>query len=223
MKTILSLYDFTGFWSRPYHEAGYNVIQIDIKHGDNIFDLTKAWIQMQGPIHGILCAHPCDEFSVSGARWFKGKDADGTTGKAVKMANHTLDLILHAKQLNPQMWWVWENPVGRINRVVPRMKQYGPRRNPNPDKRGKRNIYFNPNQYGSWLNPPGDHYEKRTCLWGEFTYPIAKPVEPVIMQDSKGNRGSWMWLKLGGKSEKTKELRSATPMGFARAFFASNP
>jgi hypothetical protein len=214
MKTILSLYDYTGFWSRPYHDASYNVIQVDIKHGDNIFDLTRAWVKMQGPIHGILCAHPCDDFSVSGARWFAEKDADGRTAQSAKMANHTLDLIEWA---NP-VWWVWENPVGRMNRIVPRMKQWGPQRNPNTSK-----VYFDPCEYGGWLNPPRDHYGKKTCLWGRFTYPVAKPVEPVILTDSKGNKGSWMWLKLGGKTEKTKELRSATPMGFAKAFFQSNP
>jgi hypothetical protein len=29
-------------------------------------------------------------------------------------------------------------------------------------------------------------------------------------------------MKLGGKSERTKELRSETPVGFARAFFLAN-
>lgn len=29
-------------------------------------------------------------------------------------------------------------------------------------------------------------------------------------------------MKLGGKSERTKELRSMTPLGFAKAFFEAN-
>ena len=33
MKTILSLFDYTGNWSEPYRQAGYNVIQQDLKHG----------------------------------------------------------------------------------------------------------------------------------------------------------------------------------------------
>lgn len=32
---------------------------------------------------------------------------------------------------------------------------------------------------------------------------------------------SWI-MKLGGKSERTKELRSMTPPGFAKAFFEAN-
>jgi len=42
-------------------------------------------------------------------------------------------------------------------------------------------------------------------------------VEPVKVCE----QGSWL-QKLGGKSEKTKTLRSATPMGFARAFYEAN-
>lgn len=210
MKTILSLYDFTGLWSKPYHDAGYKVIQIDIKHGDDIMDLTLGWVDLQGPIHGILCASPCDEWASSGARWFKEKDADGRTEKARVMVNHTLDLILRAKQNNPSMWWVWENPVGRMNRVVPRMKKYGPK------------FYFDPCDYGGWLTPPGDNYRKKTALWGEFTAPIKKKVEPIVFTGKSGKTGSWMWASLGGRSERTKELRSATPLGFSKAFFDSN-
>ena len=31
MKTILSLFDYSGNWSLPYEEAGHNVIRIDKK------------------------------------------------------------------------------------------------------------------------------------------------------------------------------------------------
>jgi hypothetical protein len=39
-------------------------------------------------------------------------------------------------------------------------------------------------------------------------------------KDGSVVRGSWMWANLGGKSERTKALRSKTPQGFARAFAA---
>jgi competence protein ComEC len=41
------------------------------------------------------------------------------------------------------------------------------------------------------------------------------------LRDASGS-GNWI-MKLGGKSERTKELRSMTPLGFAYAFCASNP
>lgn len=72
-------------------------------------------------------------------------------------------------------------------------------------------MYFHPWEYG-------DAYTKKTALWGEFNEPVRTPVEPI----RACAQGSWV-QKLGGKSERTKELRSATPMGFARAFFLANP
>lgn len=61
----------------------------------------------------------------------------------------------------------------------------------------------------------GDPYTKKTLLWGKFNLPVKTPVEPT--------EGSKMHLLYGGKSDKTKTLRSATPMGFARAFKDANP
>ncbi len=73
---------------------------------------------------------------------------------------------------------------------------------------GKPKMYFNPCDYG-------DPYTKRTCLWGDFTEPKRAPVEPT--------EGSKLWAKYGGKSARTKLMRSMTPEGFARAFFEANP
>ena len=61
----------------------------------------------------------------------------------------------------------------------------------------------------------GDAYTKRTFLWGKFNIPEKKYLEPL----EKDNPG---WKNLGGKSERTKELRSITPMGFANAFYEKN-
>ena len=75
-----------------------------------------------------------------------------------------------------------------------------------------------------WIGPPamsfqpndyGDPYTKRTLLWGWFNKPRKSPVAAT--------EGSKMWARYGGKSERTKELRSATPPGFARAFKEANP
>lgn len=54
-KTILSLYDFSGVWSQPYRDAGYNVIQVDLKRGQDVRTL-----EYPGPLHGILAAAPAE-------------------------------------------------------------------------------------------------------------------------------------------------------------------
>ena len=41
MKRILSLYDYSGNWSLPYREAGYEVVQVDLKRGGQDVRLLK--------------------------------------------------------------------------------------------------------------------------------------------------------------------------------------
>jgi len=72
---------------------------------------------------------------------------------------------------------------------------------------GQPRMYFNPCDYG-------DPYTKKTCLWGSFNEPVKNPVEPT--------EGSKLHLKYGGKSERTKMMRSITPRGFAEAFYKAN-
>lgn len=192
---ILSLFDATGAWSQPYRDAGYQVTQIDLTLGSDVLE-TSA--QDFAPVYGILAAPPCTDFSGSGARWWKDKDADGRTAESIALLEYTMSLI---HDLNP-LWWCLENPVGRLQRLVPEV--------------GERRMTFNPCDYG-------DPYTKRTCLWGNFNTDLPRnPVEPIIYE-SAGKRGSWHWAKLGGSSARTKSLRSATPVGFAGAFFQANP
>lgn len=186
-KIILSLCDFTGNWSRPYREAGYTIIQIDSKAGENITVTDVRLLQKpDSTIYGILAAPPCTVFANSGARWPRSDD-DMIEGLSV------VDACIRLVFATKPVFWAIENPVGKLVRYL-----------------GKPKLYFDPSDYG-------DAYKKRTCLWGQFTEPIKTPVEPVSVCE----QGSWV-QKLGGKSEKTKALRSATPMGFAQAFFAAN-
>lgn len=76
------------------------------------------------------------------------------------------------------------------------------------DYLGEPVMYFDPCDYG-------DSYTKKTALWGRFNIPNRNPVEPV--------EGSKIHLQYGGRSERTKTMRSITPMGFAKAFFEANP
>lgn len=186
MKVILSLCDYTGNWSRPYAEAGYDVRLVDLKHGDDV----RLFKHIDAHVQGILAAPPCDSFSGSGAQYWPAKDADGRTLSSLSIVDACLRLVA----IYRPVWWALENPVGRLRRWL------GPPR-----------LMFHPCDYG-------DAYTKKTCLWGEFTAPRRTPVEPVRVS----SQGSWV-QRLGGKSERTKELRSATPMGFARAFFEANP
>lgn len=193
-KIILDLCGGTGAWSKPYRDAGYDVRIVTLPENDvrswipdpDIFERSKVW--------GILAAPPCDHFSVSGAQYWKAKDADGRTAEALQIVDACMDFI---ENLQPE-WWALENPVGRLRSL-------------RQDRLREPRLTFDPCDYG-------DPYTKRTLLWGVFNLPARNPVKPIRVS----SQGSWV-QRLGGKSEKTKRLRSATPPGFARAFMEANP
>ena len=88
---------------------------------------------------------------------------------------------------------------------------------------------FHPWEYGMYLpetdkhpdHPeiiePNDRYNKKTCLWTNtlFTMPGKRPTEAPIGYSKQHKL-------LGGKSLRTKNIRSATPRGFSLAVFEAN-
>lgn len=197
-KVVLSLFDLSGEWSKPWAEAGYQVFRFDIQADPDMGDVnnfsTEFFSEWFGDfdgmdIHAILAACPCTDFAVSGARHFAAKDADGRTVASVKLVHQTLAAIEYFK---PAVWAL-ENPVGRIESLTGL-----------PNWR----LSFDPNHLG-------DPYTKKTLIWGRFNgdLPIA-PVEPT--------EGSKMHTQYGGKSQATKNARSVTPEGFSYGFFMAN-
>lgn len=59
---IVSLFDFTGTWSRPWRENGYRVIQIDLELGLDIYDWDYTVLDN---VYGIIAAPPCTDHTVS--------------------------------------------------------------------------------------------------------------------------------------------------------------
>lgn len=196
-KTILSLFDYSGRWSRPYKENGYDVFQVDIKLGLDILELDENDFPFT-EVYGILAAPPCTDFAGSGAQYWKAKDADGRTAESLRLVERTLALV---ERYSP-IFWALENPVGRLPTLIPTI--------------GKP-WYFNPNEFAGYLSGEGalrECYTKRTGLWGTFNRPEKRAL-PVVL-------GCNPIMSLGGKSERTKELRSMTPLGFAYAFYEAN-
>ena len=81
-KIILSLFDLTGNWSKPYRDNGYEVIQIDLQLGIDIMKWDYKKIDKQ-KVYGVLSACPCTDFALSGARYFARKDKDGSKDKTL--------------------------------------------------------------------------------------------------------------------------------------------
>ena len=200
--TLLSLFDYTGNWSAPFDENGWNVIRLDIKlepdnvttHSDILQVDTEYMYEFIfdnfETVDGILAAVPCTDFAVSGARWWKEKDLNGSTARSVELVYQSLRIV----DLCQPNFWVVENPISRIHKLVPEL--------------GRPKLYFNPCDFGHT-------YTKKTALYGQFNTNLVK--NKVIPTE-----GSKMHRLYGGKSEKTKAARSQTPEGFARAFYEAN-
>lgn len=195
--TIISLYDYTGNWSKPYREAGYNVVQVDIQNGIDI--LTWDYSLDISKVYGILIAQPCTDYAVSGARHFAVKDADGRTAESQKLVAKTKEII---EYYNPN-FWALENPKTRIHKINNWIGQ-------------RPKFVFNPCDFAKYDPvPDNSRYNKETWLFGKFNDPVAKRMEPL----QKENPG---WKSFGGSSLETKNARSITPLGFAYAFFEAN-
>jgi len=154
----------TGAWSRPWEESGeYDVRVITLPD----YDVRKHYVEGEyiifigqngapdmrirmSDIYGILAAPPCDDFAVSGARWFREKDANGKTIDSQGIVIACLRIIAECR---PE-FWAMENPVSRLSGWM-----------------GKPKLIFNPCDFG-------DAYTKKTCLWGRFKMPDKTPVEP---------------------------------------------
>lgn len=112
-----------------------------------------------------------------------------------KASNKLIRLTLDMVEYFDPAFWALENPVGRLAKLFPELGDP---------------WYWQP-----WMF--GDPWTKKSCLWGKFRQPKKRPVTPLRYSD----QGGWTQL-LGGNSERTKELRSITPPGFAFAFFEAN-
>ena len=164
------------------------------------------------PPHGVLAAPPCTIWTNANAHRWR------TIPAAVSEYHRRLILATLALCRTATAWWCLENPRGRLGQLL-----------------GPHVWEFQPWWYG-------DSYTKRTCLWGRFNLPAARPVLPIGPLVAGHGRPPDYPLFPGSA---TRQLpgpiaarwsaptaaerlaranhRSATPPNFAAAYFAANP
>jgi hypothetical protein len=198
---VVSLCDLTGNLLRPWADAGYECYAVDVQHsirrarhedGVNfVWGDVRSWTPPAGEIALVAAFPPCTHLAVSGARDFQAKGLPLLTD-ALELFN----ACLVAAEWSGAPYFI-ENPVGVLS-----------------SHHRKPDHVFDPCDFGGYLEPAGDTYTKKTCLWtgGGFRMPEPRPVEPTD--------GSRMH-RLPPTADRA-DLRSATPMGFARAVFEAN-
>lgn len=205
-KVLISLYDRTGNASRPYKEAGWKVYQIDIQNGIDI--LTWDFLQpLKDSNHAfpqinIIAMQPCDCYALCGNKHKKNRILNGEFELSQKLVARTKEIIDFYDDARLLGFWMLEQPMTDIHKKNPWI--------------GKVTQKFNPCDF-AWYDPEPNRsrYNKQTWLFGRFNKMIPKRMEPI-------KKDSPIWSEFGGKSIKTKNARSITPLGFAYAFYNAN-
>lgn len=234
MKKAVFLFDYTAIMARPWADAGYLCYCFDGQHpeglthteheniinvgmwfnneitGDYSCDDIEKVISIVGEGCEFVFGFPeCTDLAVSGSAHFSAKRDENPFFQEEAMV---LVRLVEAIGNELNCPWALENPVSVISTMWRK-----------PD------YYFHPWEYGGYLpeddaHPlypeyikPRDAYPKKTGIWhgNGFIQPEKNPVfcAPGYSDQHK---------KLGGKSLKTKNIRSATPRGFAQAVFEAN-
>ncbi|EOE0114489.1 dcm methylase [Klebsiella pneumoniae] len=240
--TIICLCDFTGVMAEPWVEAGYRAVLVDPQHLETSIDgpverISATILDAMPRLSQIIRTEnivmvigfpPCTHVAVSGSRWFEAKRAKDPhfQAKAALVAEQCrmIGMVTGCP-------WAFENPVSVFSSIF-----------------GSADYTFHPYQFTGLC--ADDNYTKQTCLWtgngfkapAEYIHPqVAQAIERV-----KQNFGRMVPKKKALEvfnfhgenliadwypdnrihecppSDERANIRSATPLGFAKAVFLSN-
>lgn len=147
----MSLFDFSGNMVKPWAEAGYSCLCVDIQHkgeetNGNITRVGADILEYLPPLSeyaAVFAFPPCTHLAVSGARWFAGKGL-GALADSIRLFHRAAQICEWSGAP-----YLIENPISTISTYWRK-----------PD------YVFDPCDYG-------DPYTKKTCLWtgGGFMMP----------------------------------------------------
>lgn len=229
---VICLYSTSGLVEQPFLDSGYEVWSFDGQNKDtDICNWHKRWAWFEperldeqarkiletvrrdrrdARVVLVVGFPECTDLAVSGSRHFARKlAADPDCQKKATELAKLVEAVGNAASAP----WFAENPVSVLSTLW-----------------RKPNHIFHPYEYGGYLpehdtHPlypeiinPRDAYPKKTCLWtgNGFRMPPKRPVKVPCNPDGTVAY-SEQYKKLGGKSLRTKNIRSATPRGFAIA------
>lgn len=226
-QTILFLFNSSNYAPQPWIDDGrFKVVSVDYADTDHSAahkhdeSHTRLSIDLTAPsaVEAVLRAldaapslvvsfAPCTDLAVSGAAHFERKRTENP--------NFQVDAVRAAKLASKFACpYVVENPISVLASLWRK-----------PD------MYFDPIDFSGYVEgehpefphiiPARDAYFKRTCLWSGngFKLPVLRRAEGLDGCERQQFHGH---LKLGGKSARTKYIRSLTPRGLARAIYEAN-
>ncbi len=223
MANILILFNASDYAATPWIDAGHNVLSVDITNRHQVPTREGAgehykvnWDVYLTPFNAcgtpwhrpafILAFPPCTDLAVCGNR--------SAPAKLAANPNYLQEAVTMAKFASTLgVPYLIENPVSRLATMWRK-----------PD-----GGYFDPSDFGGYLpeddvHPeypeyiaPRDAYPKKTGYWVGNGAKLLKK-RPV----SRPTGFSTQYRMLGGRSAKTKRIRSLTPRGAAIAIYEAN-
>jgi hypothetical protein len=200
--TVISLCDRTGNMVKPWLDAGYRAVTVDLqqttlshtRHHHIVWDVRTlgfATFVANSPIAAVFAFPPCTHLAVSGARWFKDKGLPALI-EGLEIVNACRELC----EMSEAPYMI-ENPVSTLSTYWRK-----------PDH------IFHPWQYTAF--DLSDNYTKKTCLWTGNGFVMPPPAVTAGLGEPDDR------IHKAPPSDERGNIRSATPMGFARAVFEAN-
>lgn len=197
---VLSLCDRTGNMVRPWLDAGFEAVTVDVQPEENPhprrthFQMdVRTYVPDFAPVM-VFAFPPCTHLASSGGCWFRDKGLKALIG--------AIELVEACRAIceDSDAPWMIENPVGTLSTYW-----------------READHAFDPCDYG-------DPYTKRTLLWtggGFIMPPVARPGDmfspATWVEPTEGSR-----MHLLPPSADRADKRSETPHGFAQAVFRAN-
>ena len=207
-NTAIFLFDVTGIMARPWLDAGYECYIVDIQH-----PVAYEWggVTNDGRLHRVhwdlskpwLC--PVSREQIAFVAAFPPCDhlavsgARWFQGKGLRRLARSIELFATAAE-----FCEWSGAPYQIENPVSTISSYWRK----PDHT------FSPHFFTGYNID--DNYTKKTCLWvgGGFVMPNEKRAEGLSDPDDRIHKCP--------PSADRHNIRSATPLGYARAVFEVN-
>ena len=196
------LFDKTGNMAKPWAEAGHLCYCVDIQHpkgesvgGNNIILVGQDARHWRAPA-GIK---PVFAACFPPCTHLAVSGARWFKGKGLRLLSEAIELFAVAAEVCE--WagcpYLIENPVSVVS-----------------SHWRKPDFTFNPHDFTGFET--SDNYTKKTCLWvgNGFVMPAKNRAEGLGVPDDRIHKCA--------PGPERHNIRSATPMGFARAVFAQN-
>ena len=196
-KLILHLCADIGSDSKPYRDAGYQVICVGRDIGVENYTPPKG-------VYGVIANPPCTMFSLARTRAKTKRDFR----QGMICVQNCLRIIWECRyeplynKNGSLKFWIIENPSGFLRQFL-----------------GKPAMTYHPYEFG-------DSYTKSTDLWGFFNEPKKKPInlsEDDLFRSRINNRRLPDLPSISDiTGSKQAARRAVCPKGFAQAFFEAN-